>query len=394
MQKNYYIAIVSKQNYKNSTPKKIMRQKIGIVANTSWNLYNFRLPLIQELNQFYEVCIIAPEDESTKYWKTEGYSFIALHHLSRKGKNPWQDILLSRELFRILKRNQIQLVLLYTIKPNIYGSIAAYLAQVPCICTVTGLGYSFLNNNIVSKLAHFLYRVSFRLSDMVIFQNQDDKELFLQKKLVQQSKAFIVRGSGIDCKRFTISNKVTHSEPFIFLFVGRLLHDKGIIEFLEAVRLFELGKCEAWIVGDIDRDNPSAISEASLHSYENDSRFKFFGHCNDVEKIMREADVVVLPSYREGLPRVMLEALALAKPVIATDVPGCRDTVLDGINGFLCQVKDSADLYLKMKKMMACTDEERRLMGMQGRALAEREFDVPVINSFYLSHIQQFLADF
>ena len=368
--------------------------KISIVANTAWNILNFRKSLILELlKNNFEVVVIAPEDKYVDEIEKLGVKFIPLSNLNRKGTNPFKDLQLIWELYNIYKREKIDLSLNYTIKPNIYATIAASFLGVKTICTVTGLGYSFLSDNMVTKLAKYLYRIAFRKAAVVIFQNDDDCELFIKKRLVHKEKTKIIYGSGINCQYYLPEPKSNKENQFIFLFVGRLLYDKGIVEFLEAAEVVKSDNVNAefWILGAIDTDNPSALDPNKLKSYVDKGTVKYFEATDEVKDYIKNANVVVLPSYREGLPRVMLEALSMEKPVITTDTAGCRATVENGKNGILVPVKDVSALANAMISMLKKDNKELQEMGVYGRKMALEKFDDKVICQNYLTLINEFL---
>lgn len=369
--------------------------KIAVVANTAWNIVNFRLGLIVALiENGYDIVVIAPEDEYVSKIEATGCKFIPLQRLDRKGTNPVKDLRLTHELYRIYKREKFDLVLHYTIKPNIYGTFAASFAGVKAICTVTGLGYSFLSDNWISRLAKNLYKRAFKRAVYVAFQNDDDRQLFILQNLVTADKTMLIRGSGIKCDYFCPLPKTETSENFIFLFVGRLLLDKGIREYLNAAAEVRKSypKTEFWAVGALDTDNPSCIDSDSVADAQQKGLLRYFGPSDEVREFVRNADVVLLPSYREGLPRVMLEAISMAKPIITTDTAGCRDTVIDGINGYMVPVKDWEALAAAMKKMLEADKDTLNIMGEEGRKLALREFDEKMVVKRYIDVIAYLIA--
>lgn len=360
---------------------------VGIVLNTAWNIYNFRLGLVKALLAAgYRVVAIAPTDEYVPQIETTGATFVPLTRLSRKGVNPLQDLQLTNELARIFRAQQLDAVLLYTIKPNIYGSWAARRVGIPCISTVTGLGYAFMQGGLVHQVVKRLYRSAFKASYRVAFQNRDDKALFETLRLVAPNKTMLIKGSGINTSYFQPAPPAQPQEDFIFLFVGRLLYDKGIRELLHAAERLQAArqKTQFWVVGAIDEGNPSAVDAALVQRYHEQGVIHYWGTSNAVRERIGEADVVVLPSYREGLPRVMLESLSMAKPVITTDVAGCRETVEDGKNGYLVPAKDADSLYEALLRMRDLPEAARRRMGEAGRALALQEFDERIIVQHYL----------
>ena len=364
--------------------------KIAIVVNTAWNIVNFRLGLIKALlNAGHEVVAIAPEDEYVSKIEAIGCRFIPLQTLERKGTNPIKDMRLVHELYRIYKNEKIDLALQYTIKPNIYGTFAASLAGIKTISTVTGLGYSFISTGWVSRIAKSLYKRAFRRSTLVAFQNNDDRKLFIDIGLTSKEKTILIKGSGIRTDYFIPMEKTEVNNNFVFLFVGRLLFDKGIQEFMEAAKKIHQNypNAQFWIVGAIDEGNPSSVNQVLLDQYISEGFIKYFGPSDQVREMMRNCDVVVLPSYREGLPRVMLEALSMAIPVITTDAPGCRETVIDKKNGYMVPIKDVEALELAMEKMLNHSTEELLEMGQIGRAMALKEFDEQAIIQRYFEII-------
>jgi glycosyltransferase involved in cell wall biosynthesis len=363
------------------------RRKIAVVANTAWNLVNFRMGLMKAFRDGgYDVIAIAPLDDFAEQIEAEGIQFVALKRLDRKGTNPVRDLQLTHELYRIYKKEGVEIAFHYTIKPNIYGTFAASLAGIKTVCTVTGLGYSFLSDNWISRLAKNLYKRAFKRAELVAFQNEDDRNLFISSKLLDAEKTMLIRGSGIKCDYFIPLEKTEVSDKFVFLFVGRLLLDKGIREFLAAAEKIKsvYPKTEFWIVGALDTDNPSCINSAYIAEAQHKETVRYFGPSNQVRDFIRNADCVVLPSYREGLPRVMLEAISMEKPVITTDAPGCRDTVIDGLNGFMIPVKDEGALSDAMLRMFESDTQTRKNMGKAGRELALKEFDEKRIIEKYL----------
>jgi glycosyltransferase involved in cell wall biosynthesis len=370
------------------------RPIIALVANIAWNLYNFRRGLISALQaEGYDILLIATADDYVERLQDMGCTFVPLRHLSRKGTNPWSDFRLYRELRSIYRQYRPQTVLHYTIKPNIYGTLAAKSASVPSIATITGLGYSFLSTGWVSKLVRRLYRFALAKSDYTIFQNQDDRQLFVAEKLVAESKTLLIRGSGINTQLFAPCPKADeHKNTFIFLFVGRLLYDKGIREFLQAAEQTQKANpnsCQFWIVGALDTQNPSALAPEELQKYVQNNTVTYFGSTDNVKDFIANADTVVLPSYREGLPRVMLEALAMARPIITTDAPGCRDTVQDTQNGFIIPPQDAHALAQAMQRILHTDEPTRQNMGKHGREMAETLFDQNVVINQYLQLLSQ-----
>ena len=370
--------------------------KIAIVLNTSWNIYNFRVGLIKRLKkEGFEVIAIAPYDTFSKELQNMGIDYVPLKNLSRKGTNPIRDLLLIVELWDLYRKHQVNFVLQYTIKPVIFGTLAARLAGVKSINTITGLGHAFLSNGLINKLAIRLYRFSFRFSDLVLFHNQDDLQLFVQKGIVANHKAGVIDGSGIDLTHFnstaSLEATMNKEEAISFLFIGRLLKDKGIFEFVYAAEkvLQNYPDTKFQIVGGLDDDNPARITKRELDSLLNKANINYQSNVKDIRPYIQRSDIIVLPSYREGVPRVMLEGMAMGKPLITTDVPGCRETVRDGINGYLVPVKDVNALALAMEKMISIGPKARQQMGIAGVDLAKSRFDAQIIFQSYVNIIER-----
>ena len=366
---------------------------IGIVANTSWNILNFRKSLIEELQKDFQVVILAPEDEYSEQVKAIAQTYF-LQQLLRKGTNPLQEIRLLRELKKAYKQLELDAVIHFTIKPNIYGSIAASKIGIPSIAVVTGLGYTFLSKGIAARVAKKLYKIAFRKNSHTIFQNPDDRQLFIDLRLVKKEKSSVVYGSGIDLEQFYPLPRIDNKNGFHILFVGRMLYDKGVQELLKAfTKSFNNDKTTTLhLVGEIDEGNPSAFSAVELEQIlDKNENIIYHGKVSPVNEIIAKADCVVLPSYREGLPRVLLEALAMGKPIITTDVPGCREVVNHGVNGFLVENKSSNSLAGAMMKMRRLSSQELETMGSNGLKMVIEQFSSTVVNRNYVELIKQIL---
>ena len=371
-------------------------RNVAIVINKSWNIYNFRLELLKFLkNEGYNIFCIAPKDEYSDLFSTFGYKYCELK-MNNKGSNPLEDIKLTYDLYNIFKKNKIDLVLLYTIKPNIYGNIAARIAKIHTISTITGLGTVFLNDNLSSKVAKFLYKNSLKYSSKVLFQNNDDAEIFISRSILSKDKVGIVPGSGIDLNKYTSSKDFLVEDSMSFLFVARLVKDKGIIEYLEAAKILKQkykDKISFNILGDYYKDNPTALTKEELEIWVKKGVVNYLGYSDDVKSVMDVHDCVVLPSYREGLSRVLLEAACLEKPIVTTNVPGCKDIVEDSLNGFLCEVKDVDSLILTLEKMYLLDTEEKKLMGKRSRQIIKQNFSLEIVLKSYIDIINSLLRE-
>jgi glycosyltransferase involved in cell wall biosynthesis len=362
--------------------------KVAIVLNTSWNIYNFRINFVRTLiEKGYEVHTIAPVDGYTRRLQEAG----CVHHpvrMDSRGINPLKDIGLILELRGIYKKLRPDIILHYTIKPNIYGSIAAASLGIPTVNNVCGLGTVFLRKSLWSRIAIQLYRLSFRFPKKVFFQNRDDRDLFIENRLISKATADLLPGSGIDLGHFTPS-PFNRNPKFTFLLISRLITDKGILEYVEAVRRLRSAGIEArfQLLGAKDPKHRRGIPVETIQQWIDNQTIEYLGTTDDVRPFIRAADCVVLPSYREGTPHTLLEAASCAKPIVATDVPGCHQVVEHNHNGLLCRLKDAGDLAEKMKAMSLLDDRTLQQFGENGRRKMEAEFDESVVIRKYLDVI-------
>lgn len=372
-------------------------KKIAIVANSTWNIYNFRINLIRKFRlQGYRVIVIAPVDEYIHYLNESHFTkHIPLTHLSPQSKNPIKDLLLIRELYKIYKEEKPDLVLHYTIKPNIYGSIAARWAGIPCMSTVTGLGYTFLNQGIYTRIAKALYKYAFKSNSRTIFHNHDDQNLFKRLKLIPDEISTVIKGSGVDTTFFRPFKAKKNKDKFIFLFVGRLLYDKGIVEYIQAALKVKpiIKNAECWVVGELNAKNPSNIPKKKLLQWVENRYIRYWGATNDIRNFNKNVDIIVLPSYREGMPRAVLEGMAMGKPIITTSTSGCREAVEDNVNGYLVPIRDSISLAEAMVKMYNLDEDKFIKMGEESRNKALNEFDEKIINQQYLDLVNGVFQD-
>jgi glycosyltransferase involved in cell wall biosynthesis len=384
-----------------------MRDKtVAIVSNTSWFVYNFHLSLVKMLQEEgWRVEVLAPRDGYSQKLEAEGVLFHDVK-INSKGTNPLEDMKLVATFYRLYKALEPDVILHYTIKPNVYGSLAAGLLKIPAISSITGLGTIFLSDNLASKVGKLLYKISLKVPKKVFYLNQADRDLFVGSKLVDVGKTALIPGSGIDTEKFKPRPCQKRENTVVFLFIARLLKDKGIEEFVKAAKITKStfmgtqheggpgGKIalKFHILGPFYPGNPTAITEQEMRAWEEEGVVSYLGTSDDVPSVIAEADCVVLPSYREGISQVLLEAASMAKPLIASDVPGCREVVEDGKNGFLCKARDAEDLAEQMIKMARLSEGEREAMGERGREKVAREFDEQVVNRIYLKTIGEVLS--
>jgi glycosyltransferase involved in cell wall biosynthesis len=373
--------------------EKKKQKRIVLSSNTAFSLYNFRLHLMRTLkDKGYEVIAVSPEDGKYSELLRKEFSFFPVKSLDRKGTNPIKDLKLFFEYFLLFRRLKPDIVINFTIKPNIYGSISAGLLGIPSISVITGLGYVFIRESWLTKFVKLLYWLAFRFNKAVVFLNSED---LITLRSISKDKSFLIESEGIDIKYFDPNLcREAKKDEFTFLFVGRLLTDKGIYELTKAFERLkkEKPKVKLIIVGSPDEGNPNSVSKGELEKWVKEGLIEWHGFQEDVRPFFCMANCVVLPSYREGVPRVLLEAMAMEKPIITTDAPGCRNVCVDGVNGFLVKPKDVESLYLAMKRMVELGDEKLREFGKAGRRLAEEKYSVEKIVREYINLIKAVLS--
>jgi len=377
---------------------RIICMTIALVANSTWNIYNFRLNVIDRLlAEGHKVIVIAPIDEyleyKEKYPKVKHYS---LRSLDRDSTNPIKDLILIAELVRKYKRLQPDLILHYTNKPNIFGGMAARIVGIPSIAMVTGLGYAFIHNGWIKKITTWLYRFTRTFHKKFIFENIEDRELFEELKIIETGQGVSIKGCGVNTTFFTpYPNGIMKSgDEVIFTFIGRLLYDKGIKEFVLAARSIkaQYPKVSFWIVGELDIENPATIDKEDLIEWTENDIVYYHGFQRDVRPFIAKSDCIVLPSYREAIPRTITEGMAMAKPVITTDTAGCREAVEVGRNGFLAKVKSTESLRDTFEQFIQLTPDQRHDMGEAGRQKALAEFDDRKIATAIYTEIEKIIS--
>ncbi|HVI45454.1 MAG TPA: glycosyltransferase family 4 protein [Chitinophaga sp.] len=368
-----------------------------LISNTAWSFYKFRKGLITALvNQGLKVILVAPSDEFQQLLEALGTKFIPLKTLEGKSKNAFKDIAFVRELFEIYRSVTPHLIIQYTIKPNIYSSYVANRLKIPTIGVVTGLGYTFINKNIVSAISRRLYRMAFRLVGEVWFLNEEDREVFYRYRLVNPAKTHVINGEGVNCAEFDpglFLSSIPAGQPLRFVLPARLLYDKGVLEYVEAAREIKMRypDVEFNLLGFLNVNNPSAVSAATMQEWVDEGVVNYLGSKDDVRTTLISHHCVVLPSYREGMSMVLMESAALERPIIASNIPGCKQIVEDGKTGFLCRPKDKADLARQMEKFILLDQETRINMGRQARKKMMNEFSEQIIISGYMERIFELL---
>ena len=364
--------------------------KVAVISsNTAWSIRNFRLGLARSLKKAgYRVVLVSSRDKHSKDLEGE-FEFHEIF-INNKGTNPIEDLRTIFEYFKIYKKLTPDVVFGFTIKPNVYGNITCCFFRIKTVVnTITGLGTLFIKPNLATRIAKVLYKLSLGKSTKVFFQNMDDFRLFIDEGMVREGKCDALPGSGVNVQKFK-PVKGCRGKTFKFLLIARMLWDKGVGEYVEAARVIKrkYRNVEFLLLGSVGVNNPSAIPKEKIVEWEKEGIVKYLGSTDDVRMEMAKADCIVLPSYREGIPRVLLEAAAMEKPIITTNTAGCREVVIDGVNGFLCKVKDPIDLSIKMEKIINMPNGKRRCMGKVGRKLVSKKFDERIVISKYLKTIK------
>lgn len=360
---------------------------VWILNNAAWNVYNFRAGLIRGmLDAGYRVTVCCPADAYLDRMKALGVGHVELK-LDASGVNPLREAQVVLRLLRIFRAHRPAALLTFTPKVNIYVALAARWLNIPVIANISGLGRAFVAGGWIETVARALYRLALRTPKTVFFQNPDDLKLFVQSGLVRADVCQSLPGSGIDLHRFAPPPAGTgETANFCFLLVGRMLWDKGIREYVEAARIVkaQFGAVRFGLLGFVEVNNPAAINRAQIELWQTQGLITYHEATEDVRPALAACDCVVLPSYREGTPRSLLEAASMGIPVITTDTAGCREVVEDGVSGFLCRVKDPQDLADKMIRMLKLDSAARQQMGRAGRRKMEREFDQKLVIERYL----------
>jgi glycosyltransferase involved in cell wall biosynthesis len=370
---------------------------ILILCSFDFSLIHFRGDFIKSLlENNFEVFCAAPDmtKEISEKLIALGASPLTFK-LQRTGLNPFKDLQSIFELNKLIKKHNIGLVFPYTIKPVIYGSIAANFAKVPVISLITGLGFTFsgasLKAIVLQKVTEFLYKISIRKNKLIIFQNSDDHQLFIDRNIItKEKKVGIVDGSGVNLGKYPNRVNNNTSDKIIFTLVARLIEEKGVNLYIEAAEEIKMRfpNAEFHIIGRPDQ-SPSAINMEKLNQLHDAKIIVYHGQQDNVPKLLYASDIFVLPTfYREGIPRSILEALSVGMPVITTDSPGCRETVNEGKNGFLIKPQSLEDLKRAMGYFLENPIQIKE-MGIASRALAEKKFNVDIINDHLIALIKE-----
>lgn len=376
-----------------AAPRSARPLRIALCLNAAWNIVNFRSGLVRALQKAgHEVIALAPPDEFVPRLVELGVTYVPIK-LDRKGTNPFLELKTLLGLRDTLRRVLPDVYLGYTPKPNIYGAIACRWLGIPAIVNIAGLGSMFDGQGIRARGMRLLYRLALQRCPLVFFQNTDDMRSFLQWRVVQPGATASLPGSGVDLNHFRQEPVPPRNQsPFVFLLVARLLWTKGLGELVAASRELKSAgfAVECRVLGPIDQGSPDAVPEATVRAWHDEGVIRYLGAAPDVRPHLAQAHAIVLPSYyREGLPKTLLEAAATGRPIVTTDSVGCRDAVIEGTTGFLCQPRSVSDLAATMQKFVVMHDETLRQFGSAARQLAEERFDENIVIARYLSAIDR-----
>ncbi|MUU77194.1 glycosyltransferase family 4 protein [Winogradskyella endarachnes] len=372
------------------------KKRILLIASFDASLIRFRGDFIKSLvDDGFEVFAAAPDfaDEFKEKIKNLGATPIEFN-LQRTGLNPFKDFKSILELKSIIKDKKIDIVFPYTVKPVIYGSMAANMCKVPVISLITGLGYAFTGLStkakVLQRFNEVLYKLSIRKNKVIVFQNKDDYQLFLDRKVIsKKQKVDFVSGSGVNLNEFTFKEK-NATDKVSFLLVARLIKEKGIALYMEAAKILKAKypQSEFHLIG-MTETSPSAIDEIEINDLHDKGILIFHGPQSNIPEHLNNRDIFVLPSYyREGLPRTTLEACACGNPIITTDSVGCRESVKEGVNGFLIKPQ-SLEALIKPMEYFITNPDKIKEMGINSRKYAEERFDVNIINSDLIKIIRE-----
>ena len=345
--------------------------KILILANNDIGLYQFRKELIQELIKENTVFISLPYGEMIEPLKELGCVFINTS-LERRGINPIKDLKLLRQYLKILKEEMPDLVITYTIKPNVYGGVACRIKKVPYAVNITGLGTAFQKNNWLQRLVVFMYKSGVKGAKVTFFENEENRQIFIREKILKMEKTCLLNGAGSNLEHYQVAEYPPEDGVTRFLFVGRIMKEKGIDELLLAMKkmIADGYHVELGVLGEFEENYSGilehCISEGWLH---------YYGYQKDVRPFIAQAHCFVLPSWHEGMANTNLECAAMGRPIITSNIHGCLEAVNDKKNGFLCEKRDAESLYDAMCKFMNLSYEKRKSMGIAGRKHMEKNFD-------------------
>jgi len=361
--------------------------KILVSANSSFNIVNFRAGLIKTLMaDGHEVVTLVPADEYTEQIRKDLGCEIVELEMSRRGTSPVAEAMTLLRMYRSISHIKPDVIVSYTIKNNIYGGLIGRVLGIPILPNITGLGSLFSSQSLLARAARKLYSIAFRKAPIVFFQNDADANEFLSHKIVNEDRTQILPGSGVDLLKFAKSPLPNNPERPVFLLIGRMLWEKGVAEFVESAGQIKQEHDEAqfWIVGGLETPGDAAIPKEQMLAWERKGAISYLGNQANIKHVIDAATCVVLPTYyKEGTPRSLLESAASGRPLITTEMPGCRDTVIESETGYLVEPRSVASLTKAMRKIAESTPEELTKMGEAGRSHIAANFDEKIVINAY-----------
>lgn len=356
--------------------------KVMILANNDVGLYQFRKELIEELLKEHEVVISLPYGDFVKPLEDIGCKFIDTL-VDRRGINPIKDLRLFFTYWKILNQENPDLVITYTIKPNVYGGCACRFMKIPYAVNITGLGTAFENGGMLKKIVTVMNKVGCKKAKVVFFENEGNRQIFIQEKIVKESQTHRLNGAGVNLEKYQVA-PYPGGEKIKFLFMGRIMAEKGIDELFEAMKhlVSDGSNCELHLLGFYEENY-----KAKIEKYEAEGWLHYYGYQKDVRPFIEGSHCFVLPSWHEGMANTNLECAASGRPVITSNIHGCLEAVEDGVSGYLCSKQDAESLYQVMKKFTKLSYDERKAMGLAGRKHMEEVFDKKKIVEDTIRHL-------
>lgn len=365
-----------------------MDKKIIIVSNSFWNIFNFRLNLALTLKKKYKVILIAPFDQYTEKLKKLGFACYNVS-IDRKSISIFKDIYIIFIYFKLFSKIRPSVILSFTIKPNIYASLVSYFLKIKIINNISGLGTTFIKKNLLTFIVIQLYKLTIKKSFKVFFQNIDDKNYFIENKITTKNNSLLIPGSGIDLEKYKFIRPIINNE-INFLYLGRLILDKGLFELFEVIKRIKpkYDNVQFTIIGNIDYSNNTYIRKEVIDYLLKEKLINYLNFQDDTINYISKCSCFILPSYREGLSRSLLEAASIGRPMIASNVPGCKELVIDDYNGFLCNPRDVDDLEYKIIKFINLKQDQKIQFGINSRKIANN-YDEKIVFKRYLEVIDE-----
>ena len=356
--------------------------KIVLSANSHWNIYNFRLNFVKKLLIDNEIYILGKKDQSTRYLKKIGCKTIDLN-IDPHGKSFIKEIILFVKYFNLIKNIKPDIYLGFTIKPNIYGSIASRLLKIKSICNITGLGEVFIKGGYLKKLIVYLYKFSVKKSDYIFLQNKSDLNYFKSIKLITNNRCKLIPGSGINLENYPSYKKKKNKKNFKFLFVGRIIREKGIFELIDAFKKISYKKKKVLLIL-VGKKNKNLNLKIR-----NSSSIKYVSFKKNIIKYYKNSDCFIMPSYREGLSRSILEAASLSLPILASNVPGCKELVKNNKNGYLFNINSQKSIIFAIEKILNLDNKKLLAMGKRSRLIASKNYSDKKVIKIYFDTIKK-----